>query len=46
MKVSSSSDYAWLARPAKLITTKEQHLYRRAKALFKRKRLANDTQLV
>ena len=38
MKVSRSSYYAWLARPAKLITAKELHLYRRAKALFKRSR--------
>jgi len=35
MKVNRSSYYAWLARPAKLITTEELHLYRRAKALFK-----------
>ena len=38
MKVSRSSYYAWLARPAKLITAEELHLYRRAKALFKRSR--------
>ncbi|WP_286245490.1 IS3 family transposase [Pseudoalteromonas sp. MM1] len=38
MKVSRSSYYAWLARPAKLITAKELHLYRRAKVLFRRSR--------
>ncbi|MBE0351765.1 putative transposase [Pseudoalteromonas lipolytica LMEB 39] len=38
MKVNRSSYYAWLARPAKLIPAEELHLYRRAKALFKRSR--------
>lgn len=38
MKVSSSSYYAWRSRPAKLITAEDLHLYRRAKALFKRSR--------
>lgn len=38
MKVGISSYYAWLARPAKLITAKELHLYRRAKTLLKRSR--------
>ena len=34
MQVSRSAYYAWLKRPAKLITAKELHLYRCAKALF------------
>lgn len=38
MQVSRSSYYAWLERPAKLITAGELHLYRRAKELFKRSR--------
>ncbi|REL25696.1 IS3 family transposase [Thalassotalea euphylliae] len=38
MQVSRSAYYAWLKRPAKLITAEELHLYRRAKALFKRSR--------
>lgn len=38
MQVSRSSYYAWLERPAKLITAEELQLYRRAKALFKRSR--------
>jgi hypothetical protein len=40
MQVSPSAYYAWLKRPAKLITGEELHLHRRAKALFK-KLLAN-----
>ena len=35
MQVGKSAFYAWKARPAQLITAKELHLYRRAKALFK-----------
>lgn len=38
MQVSRSSYYAWLERPAKLITAEELQLYRRVKALFKRSR--------
>lgn len=34
MQVSPSAYYAWLKRPAALITADELHLYRRAKALF------------
>jgi putative transposase len=34
MQVSPSAYYAWLKRPAKLITGEELHLHRRAKALF------------
>lgn len=34
MRVSPSAYYAWVKRPAKLITAAELHLYRRAKALF------------
>ncbi len=34
MKVSKSAYYAWLSRPAKLVTANELHLYRRTKALF------------
>ena len=34
MRVSPSAYYAWVKRPAKLITAEELHLYRRAKALF------------
>jgi putative transposase len=35
MSVSRSAYYAWLKRPAKLITAEQLHLYRRAKAIFK-----------
>ena len=35
MNVGKSAFYAWKARPAKVITAEELHLYRRAKALFK-----------
>ena len=38
MQMSRSSYYAWLERPAKLITAEELQLYPRAKALFKRSR--------
>lgn len=38
MSVGKSAFYAWKARPAKVITAEELHLYRRAKALFKASR--------
>ncbi len=38
MRVSRSAYYAWLSRPAKLITADELRLYRQAKALFKASR--------
>ncbi|WP_373317232.1 IS3 family transposase [Shewanella sairae] len=38
MKVSRSAYYAWLNRPAKIITAVQLHLYRRAKAIFKQSR--------
>ncbi len=38
MQVSRSAYYAWLKRPTKLISAEQLHLYRRAKALFKRSR--------
>lgn len=38
MNVSRSAYYAWLKRPAKLLTTEQLHLYRRAKAIFERSR--------
>lgn len=38
MKVSRSAYYAWLNRPAKIITAEQLHLYRRAKAIFKQSR--------
>ena len=38
MKVSRSAYYAWLARPAKIITTDQLNLYRRAKAIFEQSR--------
>ena len=38
MNVSKSAFYAWKARPAKVITAEELHLYRRAKELFKASR--------
>lgn len=34
MRVSKSAFYAWKARPARIITAEELHLYRRAKVLF------------
>ena len=34
MQVSKSAFYAWKARPARLISAVDLHLYRRAKALF------------
>jgi len=38
MSVTASGYYAWLKRPGKLITARELHLYRRAKALFEKSR--------
>ena len=38
MKVSRSAYYAWLSRPAKIITTEQLNLYRRAKAIFRQSR--------
>lgn len=38
MNASKSAFYAWRARPAKVITAEELHLYRRTKALFKASR--------
>ncbi len=38
MKVSRAAHYAWLNRPAKLITAKQLHLYRRAKVVFEQSR--------
>lgn len=38
MKVSRSAYYAWLARPAKIITMEQLNLYRRAKAIFEQSR--------
>lgn len=38
MKVSRSAYYAWLKRPAKMITAEQLHLYRRAKAIFEKSR--------
>tara|TARA_B110000902_G_C13856707_1_gene417351 strand:+ start:53 stop:247 length:195 start_codon:yes stop_codon:yes gene_type:complete len=38
MNVTASGYYAWLKRPVKLITARELHLCRRAKALFKKSR--------
>lgn len=38
MKVSRSAYYAWLKRPAKIISSETLHLYRRAKQLFKESR--------
>ena len=38
MKVSRSAYYAWLKRPAKIITAEQLHLYRSAKAFFKQSR--------
>ncbi len=38
MKISRSAYYAWLNRPAKIITAEQLHLYRRAKAIFKQSR--------
>ncbi len=38
MNVGKSAFYAWKARPAKVISAEELHLYRRAKALFKASR--------
>ncbi len=34
MNVSKSAFYAWKARPAKIISAKELHVYRRIKELF------------
>ncbi|MCO4182202.1 IS3 family transposase [Providencia rettgeri] len=38
MKISRSAYYAWLKRPAKLITAEQLSLYRRAKAIFEQSR--------
>lgn len=38
MKVSRSAYYAWLNRPAKIITAEQLHLYRRAKTIFTQSR--------
>tara|TARA_Y100001949_G_C15943682_1_gene311383 strand:- start:27 stop:818 length:792 start_codon:yes stop_codon:yes gene_type:complete len=38
MNVSKSAFYAWKARPAKVVTAEELHLYRRTKELFKASR--------
>lgn len=38
MKISRSAYYAWLKRPAKLITAEQFSLYRRAKAIFEQSR--------
>ena len=38
MNVSRSAYYAWLNRPAKLITAEQLHLHRRAKAIFEQSR--------
>jgi len=38
MNVSRSAYYAWLTRPAKLISAEQLHLYRRAKVIFERSR--------
>ena len=38
MNVSRSGYYAWLNRPAKIISETELMLYRRTKALFKENR--------
>ena len=38
MKISRSAYYAWLNRPAKIITAEQLHLYRSAKAIFRESR--------
>ena len=38
MRVSRSAFYAWLKRPAKIITIEQLYLYRKAKQLFKKSR--------
>lgn len=38
MRVSRSAYYAWLKRPAKIITIEQLNLYRKAKQLFKKSR--------
>ena len=38
MQVSTSAFYAWLKRPAQIISADELHLYRRMKKLFERSR--------
>ncbi len=38
MNISRSAYYAWLKRPAKIITAEQLHLYRRAKAIFQQSR--------
>ncbi|TMP79472.1 IS3 family transposase [Pseudoalteromonas phenolica] len=38
MKISRSAYYAWLNRPAKIITAEQLHMYRRTKTIFKQSR--------
>ena len=38
MQVSTSAFYAWIKRPAQIISADELHLYRRMKQLFKKSR--------
>ncbi|TMO71990.1 hypothetical protein CWC20_16165 [Pseudoalteromonas aurantia] len=38
MNVSRSAYYAWLKRPAKIITAEHLHMYRRAKVIFEQSR--------
>lgn len=38
MNVSRSAYYAWLKKPAEVISAEQLHLYRRAKAIFKQSR--------
>ncbi|WP_042151205.1 IS3 family transposase, partial [Pseudoalteromonas sp. '520P1 No. 412'] len=38
MKISRSAYYAWLNRPAKIITAEQLNLYRSAKVIFKESR--------
>tara|TARA_B100001093_G_scaffold458175_1_gene470424 strand:+ start:356 stop:994 length:639 start_codon:yes stop_codon:yes gene_type:complete len=38
MQVSTSAFYAWLKRPAEIVSVDELHLYRRMKQLFKKSR--------
>jgi putative transposase len=38
MGISRSAYYAWLKRPAKIITAEHLHMYRRAKVIFEQSR--------
>ena len=38
MKVSTSTFYAWIKRPAHIISANERHLYRHMKQLFEKRR--------